>query len=140
VELINPWRYWTLIKRSDTIEKQVSVDDTSGRRVLSVVGDYGQGSNLSYTFFNHGKIEPGRYRFSCRVKGTAGLSVQFDVADSWRGVIDGATMPLSPEWRAHEFEFDVEVTFQNETRLRFGLPPVARGEFHLTDPHLRRID
>jgi hypothetical protein len=74
VELINPWRYWTLIRRSDTIEKRVSedgpVEGPAGRRVISVVGDFGRGSNLSYTFFNHGKIDPGHYRFSFRVKGT----------------------------------------------------------------------
>ncbi len=144
VELINPRRYWVLIRRSDTIEKRVSADGPveglAGRRVISVVGDYGRGSNLSYTFFNDGKIAPGRYRFSCRVKGTPGLTVRFDVADGWRGVINGVTIPLSAKWREHEIEFDVRVAFEKETRLRFGLPPDVGGEFHLTDPHLRKTD
>ena len=143
-ELINPWRYWGLTRRSDTIEKRVSadgpVDGPAGRRVISVVGDYGRGSNLNYTFFNRGKIAPGRYRFSCRVKGTTGLTVRFDVADGWRGVINGVTVPLSQEWRELRVEFDVKVAFEKETRLRFGLPPDVSGEFHLTDPHLRRTD
>ncbi len=144
VELINPWRYWVLTRRSDTIEKRVSADGPvegpAGRRVLSVVGDYGRGSNLSYTFFNHGKLAPGRYRFSCRVKGTTGLTVRFDVADGWRGVINGVAVPLSAQWREHEIEFDVKVAFEKETRLRIGLPTDASGEFHLTNPHLRRTD
>ncbi len=144
VELINPWRYWTLVRRSDKIEKRVSADGPlegpAGRRVLSVVGDFGRGSNLSYTFFNRGKLDPGRYRFSCRVKGTPGLTVRFDVADGWRSVINGVAVPLSPQWREHQIEFDIKATFENETRLRFGLPAEASGEFHLTAPRLRKID
>lgn len=144
VELINPWRYWVLVRRSDTIEKRVSADGpvngSAGRRVLSVVGDFGRGSNISYTFFNHGRLDPGRYRFSCRVKGTTGLTVQFDVADSWRSVTNGDALPLSQQWGEHEIEFEVKVPFERETRLRFSLPSDASGEFHLTDPHLRRSD
>ncbi len=144
VELIHPWRYWMLTRRSDSVEKRVTADGPvegpAGRRVISVVGDYGRGSNLSYTFFDHGKIAPGRYRFSCRIKGTPGQRVRFDVADDWRGVIDSASWPLSPQWREHEIEFHVKVAFREETRLRFSFPPNARGEFHLTDPHLRRTD
>jgi hypothetical protein len=144
VELIHPWRYWVLVRRSNSIEKRVnadgSVEGSAGRRVISVVGDYGRGSNLSYTFFDQGKIPTGRYRFSCRIKGTPGQSVRFDVADDWRGVTDGVNLPLSPEWREHQVEFDVRVAFQKETRLRFGFPPDVGGEFHLTDPHLRKTD
>ena len=66
--------------------------------------------------------------------------MRFDVADGWRGVIQGVTVPLSPEWREHQIEFDIKVAFEKETRLRFSLPPDASGEFHLTDPHLRRTD
>jgi len=42
VELINPWRYWELVGRSDTVEKRVRADGPvtgpAGQRVLSVVG------------------------------------------------------------------------------------------------------
>lgn len=144
VELINPWRYWALTRRSDTIEKQISangpVDGPAGRRVQNVVGDFGRGSNLSYSFFNRGTLEPGRYRFACQVRGTSGLTVRFDVTDGWRGVTDEVTLPLSSRWRQHQFDFDVKVASEQETRLRFGLPTDATGEFHLTAPHLRRID
>ena len=144
VELINPWRYWVLIRRSDTIEKRVSedgpVEGLAGRRVISVVGDFGRGSNLGYTFFNHGTLDPGRYRFSCRVKGTPGMGVRFDVADGWRGIFDAVAVPLSAEWREHQIEFEVKAAFENETRLRFNFPHGASGEFHLTDFHLRRTD
>ena len=143
-ELINPWRYWVLVRRSDTIEKRVSADGPvagpAGRRVQSVVGNFGRGSNLSYTFFNHGKLGPGRYRFSCRVKGTPGLSVRFDVADGWRGVINPVAVPLTSEWSEQQIEFDLQVAFEEGTRLRLELPSGTGGEFHLTDPHLRRTD
>jgi len=144
VELIDPWRYWDLVGRSDTVEKRVSADGPvtgpAGQRVLSVVGDYGQGSNLSHTFFNNGKLDPGHYRFSCQVKGTIGQDVRFDVADGWRGVTEAAPMPLAAEWQEHAVEFTVREPFANGTRLRFSLPDGGAGEFHLTDPHLRRTD
>ncbi|TWT75757.1 hypothetical protein CA13_73300 [Planctomycetes bacterium CA13] len=144
VELINPRRYWELVRRSDTIEKRVSedgsLDGPDARKVLSVIGDYGRGSNLNYRFFNHGKLDPGHYWFSCRVKGTKGQTVRFDVADGWRGVMKGVNVPLSSEWREHGIEFDVKEAFENETRLRFSLPTDSSGEFHLTEPHLKRMD
>jgi hypothetical protein len=144
VELINPWRYWVLVRRSETVEKRVSADGPvegpAGRRVLSVVGDYGRGTNLGYTFFDNGRLDPGRYLFSCRVRGTAGQAVRFDVADGWRGVTEATSIALSPEWRRHTVEFEIESPFANVTRLRFGLPYDAAGEFHLTDTHLRRTD
>jgi hypothetical protein len=142
VQLINPWRYWVLLKRSDNIEKRVTmdgpVDGPAGRRVISVAGDFGQGSNLCYTFFDHGKLAPGWYRFSYRVRGTPGLAARFDVADGWRGVISSVNVPLSQQWREHEIAFEIKEDFRKETRLRFGFPRDASGEFHLTAPQLRR--
>ena len=142
VELINPWRYWELVRRSDTVGKRVSADGPgegpAGRRVITVAGDFGRGTNLSYTFFDKGTLDPGRYRFTCRVKGTAGQTVRFDVADGWRGVVADTPIPLSSDWREHVIDFEIEDPFRNGTRLRFALPHDATGEFHLTDMHLRR--
>ena len=143
-ELINPWRYWILETRSKTLEKRVSADgpveDPAGRRVLSVVGNFGRGSSLKCTFFNEGKLNPGRYRFACRVRGTAGQAIQFEVADGSRAIFKGTTIPLSPEWQAHVVEFEVKAPFKDATCLRFVLPQEATGEFDLTDTRLREVD
>jgi len=143
-ELINPWRYWILDARSKNVEKQVSTDgpveSPAGRRVLSVVGDFGQGSSLKHTFFNAGKLKPGRYRFACRVRGTAIQPVLFEVADGSRAIAPGTTMPLATEWQEYVVEFEVKSPFKEETSLRFVLPKGATGEFSLTDTHLRELD
>ncbi|MBT4816859.1 MAG: DUF4832 domain-containing protein [Lentisphaerae bacterium] len=141
-ELINPWRYWCLVRRSETVEKRVSADgpvaEPADRKVITVAGDYGRGSNLTYTFFDNGTLGPGNYRFSCKVKGTAGQSVRFDVADGWRSVAGGTDLPLATAWQEHAVEFEIAAAFKNGTRMRFSLPHDTTGEFHLTDYHLRR--
>gem|GEM_PF-2633785 len=62
------------------------------------------------------------------------------MADGWRGVTEAAPVPLTAEWREHVVEFIVREPFANGARLRFDLPDGGSGEFHLTDPHLRRTD
>lgn len=141
-ELINPWRYWCLVRRSGSIEKRIGNDGpvagSAGRKVITVSGDYGRGSNLSHTFFDNGKLEQGTYRFSCRMKGTSGHSVRFDVADGWRSVAGATDMPLTSAWQQHTVDFEIARPFESGTRLRFHLPDDVRGECHLTDCHLRR--
>lgn len=48
-ELINPWRYWALTARSDTIEKQVSDDGPeqgpAGKRVITALTAVDDASN-----------------------------------------------------------------------------------------------
>jgi hypothetical protein len=143
-ELINPWRYWNLETRSKTVEKQVGADGlgegAAGRRVLSVVGDFGQGTLLKYTFFPETKLPRGRYRFACRVRGAAGQAVQFEVTDGRRPIAKATTMTLSPEWQEHVVEFVIESPTKDETGLRFILPKDASGKFDLTDPRLRLVD
>ncbi len=140
IELINPWRYWNLEPGSGSLEKMAGadgpVDGPAGRRVIAVVGAFGRGSSLSYTFSKDGKLAAGRYRFTCRVRGTAGLSVVFEVADGWRGVSPQTTIPLTSEWRAHVVEFELKNPFEDETRLRFMLPQESNGTFELTDIQL----
>lgn len=139
-ELINPWRYWNLESRSESLEKQARTDGPAGRRVIRVEGDFGRGSSLHYTFSKDGKLPAGRYRFSCRVRGTAGQSVVFEVADGWRGLPPKTTVPLTSEWREHVIEFELKNPFKDESRLRFTLPRETAGTFELTDFHLRELD
>jgi hypothetical protein len=143
-ELINPWRFWNLGTRSHSLEKRARTDGPvegpAGRRVIVVEGDFGRGSSLDYTFSKDGKLAAGRYRFTCRVRGTAGQPVVFEVADGWRGLPPATTIPLSSDWREHVVEFALTNPFKDETRLRFKLPPEAAGTFELTDFHLRELD
>jgi len=142
VELLNPWRYWTITARTDQVEKQVRfdgpVDSPAGRRVQVVSGEYGQGTNLSHTWFDRGKLEPGRYRFTCQVKGTPGQVVRFDVADGWRETAGLTELTLTADWVRQTIEFEFPAAFKDETRLRFRMPQDQSGEFLLTDYHLVR--
>ena len=47
--------------------------------------------------------------------------------------------PLSPEWREHAVEFQIEAPAQDETWRRFILPKGATGEFARTDPCRREL-
>ena len=120
------------------VRRRCSQVEPADRKVITVAGDYGRGSNLTYTFFDNGTLGPGNYRFSCKVKGTAGQSVRFDVADGWRSVAGGTDLPLATAWQEHAVEFEIAAAFKNGTRMRFSLPHDTTGEFHLTDYHLRR--
>jgi hypothetical protein len=144
VELINPWRYWNLETRSDSLEKSARADGPvegpAGRRVIGVEGDFGRDSSLHYTFSKDGKLPAGRYRIACRVRGTAGQTVAFEVADGWRGLPPKTTIPLTSEWREQIVEFEIKSPFKDETCLRFLLPRASSGMFELTDFHLREID
>ncbi|MCX8038674.1 MAG: DUF4832 domain-containing protein [Candidatus Sumerlaeia bacterium] len=137
VELINPWRYWTLRGENAGLEKQILHED---RRIIRAAGDFGKGASLDYTFGEGVKLDPGRYRFAFRVRGTPGLSVTFDLADGWRSLSKLIQIPLSGEWHEHTIEFEVKTTFKDETTLRFDLPQNTKGTFDLTDTRLKRVD
>ena len=143
-ELIDPWRSWTIVARTDQVEKQVRfdgpVDGQAGRRVQVVSGQYGRGTNLSHSWFNHGKLAPGRYRFTCRVKGTPGQVIGFDAADGWRAVAGATELTLTAAWVRHAIEFEIAAPFQGDSRIRFQMPRDQTGEFMLTDYHLVRVD
>ena len=95
-ELINPWRYWNLESGSSSLGKKSHADgplDGPARgRVIAVKGDFGRNSSLHYTFDHDAKLPAGRYRFACRLRGTAGQSAASEVADGWRG----ASSPKPP--------------------------------------------
>lgn len=143
-EIIDPWRYWILEGASTNLEKQVSADGPvegpAGRRVISVVGEFGPSSSLRCTFYNAGKLTPGRYRFACRVRGTAGQSVQFETLDGWRRFGLATAIPLTPEWHEHVVEFELAALTMEGTGLRFVLQGGATGEFAVTDTRLRKLD
>ncbi len=143
-ELIDPWRYWILEGASKSLEKRISADGPvegpAGRRVISVVGEFGPSSGLRCTFYNAGKLTPGRYRFACRVRGTAGQSVQFETVDGWRRVGSATAISLSLEWHEHVIEFELAALTKEGTGLRFVLPRGATGEFAVTDTRLKKLD
>lgn len=144
VELINPWRTWFLTRRYETIVKSISydgpVDGPAGRKVITASGDYGNGSNLNFTFFNKGKLEKGTYLFTIRIKGTPGHMVNFDVADDWENVAGQTEIQLTSEWKLHQIEFEIKESFKNQSRLRISLPQEIKGECSITDYHLKRTD
>lgn len=143
-ELIDPWRYWNLETRAKALEKRVSADgpvvNAAGRRVVGVAGDFGPGGSLRYSFFPEPRLAPGRYRFACRVRGSAELAVAFEVADGGRALIERTPIPLVPDWREHVVEFAIPDAVREDTSLRFVLPREITGEFALTDTRLRKLE
>ena len=137
VELINPWRYWTLNEGSKNVEKQILAE---GHRVIRVTGDFGKGSSLKYDFGNGIKLDRGRYRFTFRVRGTPGQTVEFELADDWRGVSKEARFPLTKAWEEHGIEFEIKTEFKDATTLRFNLPRDVKGTFDLAETRLKTVE
>ena len=135
MELINPWRYWTLEADGHGVEKRILDEE---RRVMRVTGDFGKGSTLNYTFGNGTKLDRGRYRFAFRVRGTPGQAVECELADGWRRVSKQPQILLTEQWQEHIVELEIKSTFKDETTLRFRLPREVKGNFDLTDTRLKR--
>jgi hypothetical protein len=138
-ELINPWRYWILKTPGNGLEKQILTDGPGANRVIRVTGDFGEGSSLNHHFGNGAKLDPGRYRFAFRVRGTPGQSVEFELADGGRRVSKEARIPLTAQWQEHTIEFEIKTKFQDETTLRFSLPHAAKGAFELANTRLKVV-
>jgi hypothetical protein len=136
-ELINPWRYWILRPPGNSLEKQILADGPGASRVMRVTGDFGEGSSLNHTFAHRGRLDPGRYHFVFRVRGTPGQSVEFDLADDWRLVSGEARIPLTGQWQEHSIEFEIRTAFQDGTTLRFHLPRDVKGTFDLANTRLK---
>ncbi len=136
-ELINPARYWTFSAGSKNVEKQI-LDEAS--RVIRVTGDFGDSSNLNYDFENNLKLDRGRYRFTCRVRGTSGQNVGFELADDWRSVSKETQFPLTQEWQEQSIEFEIQTEFKDSTTLRLNLPKAVKGTFDLGEIHLKKIN
>jgi hypothetical protein len=136
-ELINPWRYWILRPPGNSLEKQILADGPGASRVMRVTGDFGEGSSLNHTFAHRGRLDPGRYHFVFRVRGTPGQSVEFDLADDWRLVSGEARIPLAGQWQEHSIEFEIRTAFQDGTTLRFHLPRDVKGTFDLANTRLK---
>ena len=139
-ELINPWRYWNLHAQGHALEKRILADGPGGDRVIRVTGDFGKGASLSYTLGKGAKLDPGRYRFACRVRGTPGQTVEFELADDWRKVSSEAQFALTEPWQEHAVTFEIKAPFKEETALRFSLPRETTGTFDLADARLKRVE
>jgi hypothetical protein len=136
VELINPWRYWSLHEGGKKVEKQILAEE--GRRVICVTGDFAKGSSLQYNFGSGIKLDCGRYRFTFRVRGTPGQTIEFELADGWRGVSQEAVLPLTKAWQEHCVEFEIKNQYKDATTLRFNLPRDSKGSFFLAETRLKR--
>ena len=137
VELINPWRYWSISGGSKNLEKQILAE---GRRVIRVTGDFGKDSSLKYDFGNGIKLDRGRYRFNFQVRGTPGQTAEFELADDWRGISKEVRFPLTKVWKEHRIEFEIQTEFKDATTLRFNLPRDAKGTFDLGETRLTRAE
>ncbi len=137
VELINPWRYWNLETRGHDLQKEILADGPGGTRVIRVTGNFSERSALSHHFGSGAKLDQGRYRFAFRVRGTPGLSVDFEPADGSRKVAKETRIPLTADWQEHSIAFEITAAFTDQTTLRFRLPRDGQGAFDLNDPRLK---
>lgn len=139
-ELINPWRYWVLQTQGHALEKQILTEGPGDHRVIRVTGDFGERSALVYPFGPGVSLDPGRYRFEFRVRGTPDLFAEWDLADGGRRVSREVRIPLTGEWQRHTLEFEVQEPFRDQPIVRFRMPREAKGTFDLADTRLRRIE
>ena len=151
IELINPWRYWTLEGHPHGLEKEIHADSSlagsAGHRVIRVTGDFGRGASLRYSLGKGVKLDRGHYRLSFRVRGTPGQSVDLELADSAdyqladgpRVAAKKEAIPLTDQWQEHSFEFEIRTTFKDQTFLRFRLPHDVKGTFDLADTRLKVV-
>jgi hypothetical protein len=151
-ELINPWRYWTLEGRSHGPEKEILAESLvaggATGRVIRVTGEFGRASSLRYSLGKGVTLQPGRYRLAFRVRGTPGVSIDLELADSVDfQQADGPAVaakkeaiPLTDQWQEHRLEFEIKAPFKDQAYLRFRLPREGKGTFDLTDPRLRASD
>lgn len=136
VELINPWRYWSLSGGGPGLSKQIIHE---GGRIIRVTGAADSVSRLTYDLGETAKLEPGRYRFAFRARGTPGLTIEFEMTDGGRRVARQTVITLSGEWQEHTGEFEVKSRFKEEPGLRFRLPRETKGTFDLTDTQLKVV-
>jgi hypothetical protein len=149
IELINPWRYWTLEGNPPGLEKEIHADNSvagsAWHRVIRVTGDFGRGSSLRHSLGKGITLDPGRYRLAFRVRGTPGQAVDLEVADSVdftaadgpRVVARKESIPLTDQWQEHRLEFEISTKFKDQTFLRFRLPRDGKGTFELTDTRMK---
>jgi hypothetical protein len=152
VELINPWRYWTLEGRPPGLDKVVYFDSSvaggGSHRVIRVSGDFGRGTSLRYSLGKGVRLDRGHYRLSFRIRGTPGQSVDLEVADSVDfELADGPrisakkeSIPLADQWQEHRVEFEIRTTYEDQTFLRFRLPRDIKGTFELADTLLKLVE
>ncbi|MGL5018536.1 MAG: DUF4832 domain-containing protein [Luteolibacter sp.] len=150
IELINPWRYWTLEGHPKGLEKEIHVHERSmsgaaDPRFIRVAGDFGRGSSLRYSLGKGAKLDPGHYRLTFSVRGTPGQAVAFEIADSVdftaadgpRIIAKQDSIPLTEQWLEHSLEFEMRSLLKDQIFLRFQLPKEVKGTFDLTNTRLK---
>jgi len=85
------------------------------------------------------KLALGRYCFVCRVRGTPGQMVEFELGDGWRTVSKEAKIVLTEQWQEHTVLFEIKATCKDETTLRFRLPSNTKGFFDLSHARLKMV-
>lgn len=151
VELINPWRYWTLEGNPEGLQKEIRSDSSltgsSSQRVIRVAGDFGRGSSLRFSLGKTIILDRGHYRLAFRVRGTVGQSVDLELADSVdfqladgpRVVAKKPSIALTEQWQEHTLEFVIDTRLKNQAYLRFRLPRDVTGTFEIADTRLKLI-
>ena len=150
IELINPWRYWTLEGQPKDLNKEIHVNDrteagSADQRIIRVTGNYGKASSLRYTLGKGIKLNSGSYQLAFSVRGTPGQVVGFEIADSVDfAATDGSSIiakkdsiPLTDQWQEHILEFEINTPLKNQTFLRFKFPSEVTGTFDLTNTRLK---
>lgn len=147
IELINPWRYWTLDagdREAKTIDKEIRydgpVDGPAGRRVIRVTGDFGQWATLNYLFESGVRLAPGRYRLAFLARGTPDQIVDVELTVQGRPTVKVAQIRVRSQWQEFTVEFETQKELTEEVTLRFRLPRGVKGTFDLTHTRLKRVN
>lgn len=147
IELINPWRYWTLFAgdgETKTIEKEVHydgpVEGPAGRRVIRVTGDFGQWAALSYQFESGVKLVPGRYRLAFLARAAPDQIVDVELTAQGRPAVEIAQIRVGRQWQEYTLEFAIKDEPVGEVTLRFRLPRNVKGTFDLTHTRLKQVE
>ncbi len=147
IELINPWRYWTLNsgdREVKTIDKEIHydgpVDGPAGRRVIRVTGDFGPWATLNYLFQSGVVFAAGRYQLAFLARGTPDQIVDVELTVQGRPTLKVAQIPVRSQWQEYTLEFDIKDELKEEIGLRFRLPRNVKGTFDLTHTRLKRVN
>lgn len=143
-EILDPHRFWDVRSTSRKTERKVTFDGPmegpAGAKVITAHGEF-DGGSLVYLLPHQTKLPAGRYRLSFLCRGTDGLRLLCAWADGWKPLpSDGPGFVVTPRWERQELVLTNGGDFKEGTVLVFRLPKSGRGDFSVTDYHLRKIE